>query len=31
LDYVEKVYPGTKAMKYGGTVTYNNGPRKVRR
>ena len=31
LDHVEKVYPGTKAMKYGGTVTYNNGPRKIRR
>ncbi len=25
-----KKYPNTKKMKYGGTVTYTNGPRKIR-
>ena len=26
----EKKYPNIKQMKHGGTVVYNNGPRKVR-
>jgi hypothetical protein len=25
-----KRYPTTRQMKYGGTVTYTNGPRKIR-
>ena len=28
---LEKTYPTKKQMKYGGSVIYNNGPRKIRR